>query len=382
MRRLLPLLLLFVPLLPGGLLLAPAAASAQTADIAILSADIQTGTLLSGACYIINGGSIEGCDENGDGRVEFKGVAVGHYTVTQTKAPPGYLPAGDFPIDVQPSSSVFAAFLARASGGGGRVDIAIRPVDQFSGAALAGACFILHGGSIEGCDENRDGQVDFKGVRAGSYLVTETQAPAGYLPPDDGWIAVTATGPRIFTVPTPRDNGQPNVSIVSTAAQTGARLIGACYIINGGSIEGCDENGDGQVDYRGVRPGTYTVTETKAPAGYAAVPDFTITVPASGSTDFSVPHQHSALANVAIVSIDAQTGARLAGACYVIEGGSIEGCDENGDGQVDYKDVVPGRYTVTETKPPAGYRAASNIVIQINPDGGGVQLFFVQHQRA
>jgi hypothetical protein len=73
------------------------------------------------------------------------------------------------------------------------------------------------------------------------------------------------------------------VALVSRDAASFARLAGACYIINGASIEGCDENGDGQVDFRGVQPGTYTVTQTLAPSGYRAAIDFEIVVPSGGA---------------------------------------------------------------------------------------------------
>jgi uncharacterized surface anchored protein len=358
------------------------AAAATPVDLSIASVDIRTGQELGGACYVVVDWSEEGCDENGDGRVDFKGVPLGHYTVTQTRAPAGYLAPGDFPIDVQVDSQIFGAFLAPKSQGGGSFDIAIRAIDQFQNEVLTGACFLLNGGSLEGCDENADGQVDFKGVRAGTYLVTETQPPDGYLAPDDFWIAVTAKGSRIFSVLTPEDRGQPNVSIGSIDDATGEYLVGACYIINGGSIEGCDENGDGWVDYRGVAPGTYTVTETRAPAGYAKVDDFTIVVKQSGEQDVPVRHRPGAAkVDVAIVSRDAATGERLAGACYIIDGGSIEGCDENGDGQVDFKGVIGGRYAVIETKAPAGYR--TNLGLQFlfsEPADGGVQFVYVDHR--
>jgi len=163
------------------------------------------------------------------------------------------------------------------------------------------------------------------------------------------------------------------VAIVSRDAASFARLAGACYIINGASIEGCDENGDGQVDFRGVQPGSYTVTQTLAPAGYQPVPDFLIGITTGG--EYTVNHDRlletwrATPAFVAIASLDATTGIRLAGGCYIINGGSIEGCDENGDGQVDFRGVQPGTYTVTQTLAPAGYRAAVDFEI-IVPSGG------------
>ena len=57
---------------------------------------------------------------------------------------------------------------------------------------------------------------------------------------------------------------QVDVALVTRDPKTGELLTGACYIILDASIEGCDENDDGQVDYEGVVPGTYTIHQTKS----------------------------------------------------------------------------------------------------------------------
>ena len=60
------------------------------------------------------------------------------------------------------------------------------------------------------------------------------------------------------------------------------------------------------------------------------------------------------LVDVALVTRDPETGELLTGACYIILDASIEGCDENDDGQVDFEDVVPGTYTIHQTTAPDG----------------------------
>ena len=173
--------------------------------MSIASSDIKTGRLLAGACYIILDWSEEGCDENGDGQVDFAGVKPGTYTVTQTRAPGGYMAPGDFPIVIRDTkTATFAAFLIPSLYGEGEFDISIAPFDQFANKALAGACFLLYGGSEEGCDVNNDTRVEFKAVRAGTYLVTESRPPDGYGAPDDFWISVSARGVSEYRVFTPK----------------------------------------------------------------------------------------------------------------------------------------------------------------------------------
>jgi uncharacterized surface anchored protein len=180
MRHLIAIMLLTGALVPVAS--SRPAAAAALVDLSISTADVRSGERLTGACYVIVDWSEEGCDENGDGRVEFKDVAVGLYTVTMTRVPAGYLRAGDFPIAVQEGDGqVFGTFLIAKSQGDGRFDVALRALDEFSNDVLTGACFLLYGGSIEGCDENDDGQVDFKGIPHGRYALIETRTPPGYL---------------------------------------------------------------------------------------------------------------------------------------------------------------------------------------------------------
>ncbi len=392
MRYLIALLLLVGTLLPAAA--TQPAAAASLVDLSIASADIRTGESLVGACYVILDWSEEGCDENGDGEVSFQDVEVGLYTVTMTRPPSGYLPVGDFPIAVQEGDGqLFAAFLIARSQGDGQFDIALRALDMDDGDVLTGACFLLYGGSIEGCDENSDGRVEFADVQAGTYLATMTRAPAGHLPPDPFWIDVTAKGSRVLSVYTPVNYGGPgipNVVIQSKDEETSESLTGVCYIINGGSIEGCDENGDGWVEFRGVESGVYTVTETRAPAGYAKVADFTIVVPDWGQQSFTVRHGATSTSevpgtefvDVSVVSRDAVTGDLLPGACYIISPYSNEGCDENGDGQVDFQDIPHGRYVLVETRAPDGYLAVLGLAPLISqPSGGGIRFIYVDHRR-
>jgi uncharacterized surface anchored protein len=361
------------------------AKQAGTTDISIHSADIRTGQLLVGACYVLVDFSNEGCDENGDGQVDFADVPIGTYTVTQTRGPAGYMAPGNFPIVVEDTqSAVFAAFLIPEAHGAGVFDIAITPLVPFSlDEELPGACFLLYGGSEEGCDENNDNRVTFEDVRSGTYLVTETRAPDGYGAPDDFWISVTEQGARRFLIHQAFDNGFPDVSIISIDDRTDQLVVGACYVILDWSEEGCDENGDGHVDFAGVKPGTYMVTQTKSPAGFAIHNDFEITVRDKPGQQYPVRlSAATAMRDVVIVSRDAESGNRLVGACYIIDGASIEGCDENNDGQVDFADVFTGTFTVIETKAPTGYNPVLGTKITVTAaNNDSVQLFSMNHRK-
>lgn len=344
---------------------APAVAQ-DLMTVSIETVDIQTGESITTACYVFFEFSEEGCDENGDGLIRFQGMPVGDYQVIQTVRAAGYLPMGDFPVSIhnRADGQIFRVELARADGvERGPFDIALAPFDSASNRPVQGGCFILNGGSLEGCDRNGDGRVTFEGVSAGTYLVTQTEAAPGYHLRADSWIDVSGDGLiRLDLAPVPPappfTSDLPDVSIV-TRDSAGSLLSGACYIIVNASIEGCDENGDGQVDYRDVLPGKWTVTQTFAPGGVAPVADFTITISQEARQVFTVNQAGWSADStiVSLIAIDASTGERIAGAdiCFIVVGGSLEGCDENADGQVDFFGIAPDRYAIAITSAPAGY---------------------------
>lgn len=380
----------------AGLLAAwpAAAAAATTVTVTIDTVNIQaTDEAITDVCYVIKDWSNEGCDENRDGSVTFKGVAPGTWTIHQTKRASGYLPVGDFEMTIAsaPATQHIPVYLMpdrtvpRTT-----ADISLQTFDASSMNLVPGACYLIEGGSINGCDENSDGQVTYKDVRAGTYVVRPTKTLGGFQPVARQWIAVTHDGPiPVYAYPvertSPAPSGKVNVSLVSLDSSTGNALAGACYIIENASIEGCDENGDGKVDYRDVTPGTYTVHQTKAPAGLRVMPDQVVTItnaPDQLISLYQMPPAAQTGTRVAIVSADRDTGEPiLGGACYVIVNASNEGCDENGDGQVDFQSVTPGTYTIQITRQPDGYTAiGSDHTITVYA-AGDIEYYVIYYRR-
>lgn len=235
---------------------------------------------LPGACYQIINASIVGCDENADGKVWFKDIAPGTYTVTQTTSPDGYLPADDFQITVKAgvAEQTFPAQV-KPDLGSGYVNVAIVSKDEATGQRLTGACYQIVGWSNVGCDVNDDGQVDFKGVKTGIYPIDFIRDPAGYslISPQPSTIEVSATdgNPAVHVVTYQANAGTPadyvDVSIVSEQEFTDERLMGACYQIVNWSNVGCDVNNDGQVDFSDIPVGTYQIRIVQKPGGYTPI---------------------------------------------------------------------------------------------------------------
>src|SRR5690606_7853093 len=120
---------------------------------------------------------------------------------------------------------------------------------------------------------------------------------------------------------------------------------GTCYILLDYSNEGCDENGDGQVTFDDMPQGTYTVRQTRTPAGYPTVNDFPITIDDRypnvpvGYLVRQAPEQNATgTRNVSVVFIDSRTSTKIVPVpiCLQFQGVSIVGCDDDlPDGQID-----------------------------------------------
>lgn len=227
------------------------------------------------ACYVLVGYSLVGCDENRDGYVLFEDVAYGFYTVRQTADISPYW-VYDFTIDFRPTTdNVFYAYVDDSPAVIPSSDLSLITRDPDDGELLRGACYELVGYSNIGCDENNDGQVTFADIPVGEYDVRQVTAPRGYDPIENFPITVTTSWDYLGIVVSqdspqaPR--GTDNVSIVFIDGNTFERVAddNICVSLINGSQTGCDESlVDGQVDFLGVRHGSYGIEIESLPQGY------------------------------------------------------------------------------------------------------------------
>jgi uncharacterized surface anchored protein len=323
--------------------------------------DGSTGDALTDSCFVLENASNEGCDENGDGRIRFEDIAPDTYTVRQTRASEGFLPIGDFTINVNSEEREQSFFVATFpdTAATSTADVALALVDAESGDPVRDGCFIFEGGSKEGCDENGDGVVTFDDMPVGAYRVRNTVTPDGYEPAPERWIGVNSD--KTFTIELAaasagEDPAIPDIALITREPENGELLPGSCYILVGFSNEGCDEDGDGRVTFEDVPAGTYEVEQTAAPADETRIDKFMIEVMGEADeqgivvkqakTQTDEGHRH-----VSVLYQDPYTGdlvrnrdtcVRLTNAGYE----SAEACDENMDGQVDFLDVPLGTYDV------------------------------------
>jgi uncharacterized surface anchored protein len=336
--------------------------------------------------------SAEVCDNRGgdensaDGRILLTDIRAGRYTLTQTTAPTGYSTAADQSLRIVAGSVREVAVTNQAEPE--RTATLEIETTNGEGETLPGACYAITRGnsSRDACDDNDDGITRFAVIPPGSYVVRQTEPPAGgYAPAGSTAIAVdpgqTATVIVVNEV-------RPGSLLLRKTDDAGQLLAGACFALRSGdravySIcdnDASDANTSGGVILLGtVAPGTYTLRETQPPTGYLAAADRQVTISANQRSQISIVDplapQPERSGDLRVFKLD--TGGRaLAGSCFAVVGGEgqvlVARCDADDgadNGVVLMEGIAPGEYTLRETRrPSADYQTTADVLVEVLVD--------------
>jgi len=252
-------------------------------------------------------------------------------------------------------------------------------------------------GSVATYTTGANGQVLVANVPPGSYVITETRAPKGYVLNATPKTIQVGTDGKTYQVSFADDpNG--GILILKQDAITGKPLAGAVFKVTDGkgAVVGSNAqyttDANGEVVVPNLAPGSYIVTEIQPPTGYAIDnATQTITVGSSGQP-YKVTFTDSPASNLTIYKGDNVTRKPLAGATFKVTDshgtsvGTTNGMyttDATGNTPVLSK-LPAGVYTVTEIAPPTGYQLPINPTqtIDIQADGKAYTLEFFDHALA
>lgn len=385
--------------------------NAPKGELVIEKTDAATGKLLPGAEFIIrkSDGTEVGADGNihndltiesgtlssdshfvtgGDGRIIIKGLTPGNYTITEVKAPDGYLIGKNASRTIQiTAGDTQTITFANPS----TCSLLIKKVcTENPDKMLEGAVFDVRyaDGTVVG-DSNgvfttgADGTILITGLEANkAIVVTETKAPDGFAIDTTPQTITTQAGKVVQLTFANAPYGK--IIIEKRDSKTNELLPGAEFRVT--TAAGCEvgQNGvigdtnltsngifttgaDGKITITNVRPGNYIITEIKAPDGYLIDdPTRTITV-TSGDTQ-TIVFKDTKPGGLIIEKRDSVTKEPLAGATFKVttsdgrfvaqDGGAIS---TNGlyttdaNGQIHIVDLDPDTYVVTEVTAPDGY---------------------------
>ena len=298
----------------------------KTAQVTWSKTDASSAALLGGSEWTITGpgfpapgvvvvdctaAGCSGADKDSvAGQFRLEGLAWGAYTVTESKAPAGYVlgnPAASFTFTVDASNA--GTTIAKGAQKNTRATgtVTWSKTDASSGALIGGSEWTLVGptgagstttivvdcvaAGCSGADKDSvAGQFRLEGLAWGAYTVTESKAPAGYVlgnPAASFTFTVDASnaGTTIAKGAQKNTRATGTVTWSKTDASSGALIGGSEWTLVGptgagstttivvdcvaAGCSGADKDSvAGQFRLEGLAWGTYTLTETKAPPGY------------------------------------------------------------------------------------------------------------------
>lgn len=172
-------------------------------------------------------------------------------------------------------------------------DIKFRKVDQDTGEGLSGAEFTIFKGEteIQKAASAADGTVSFAGLSEGTYVIRETGVPEGYAKGEDFTVEVIEDADGKLSVSNfPENSKVANLKLRSLQIMkkkpNGDQLSGASFELINDANETIksDETAGYYFSFKGLKPGTYELKETKAPPDYSLLGEpITITIDKDGN---------------------------------------------------------------------------------------------------
>ena len=373
--------------------------------------------VLPGAEFRILGGDLDKRYTTGaNGLTEQITLPIGEYTLTEMKAPEGYVING---AGRHISAKADGIYLDGGKlGEGAAITIRNAPVnfklrlvkvDADTNQPLANVAFILKGkdGGTHSLITGSNGITDTISLAPGKYTLSEVAAAEGYAIPLNGWGFTVTEGTvqqvtntsevtewsfndGLLTLTLKNSRIYGGLTIEKTDGKDGGALAGAEFTISGsdgtpltfiknnGRYEAATGEGasstiatdaNGTAHITGLKFGNYAVTETKAPEGYVLKGDRHSIAISRQQTEVTLRLKNDkAMYKVTAIKQNAgENGKLLVGAeftLYSAEGAVVAKAVTGYDGTAVFE-VPEGKYKLIETRAPAGYQLSGDFVREI-----------------
>ena len=386
--------------------------------------------VLPGAEFRVLGGGLDRTyTTKADGLTEQITLPIGEYTLTEMKAPDGYVMAGTgrhisvradgIYLDGDKLTGTAEITVQNAPGS---FKLKLVKVDADTNQPLANVAFILKGedGGTHSLITGSDGITDTISLAPGKYTLSEVAAADGYAIPLNGWGFTVTEGTvqqvteiinevakwdfkgGMLTLTLKNSRIYGGLTIEKTDGKDGSGLAGAeftiagsdgiplTFIKKGGRYEAATGEGasstiatdaNGTAYITGLKFGNYAVTETKAPEGYVMNGDRHSIAISRQQTEVTLRLKNDkAMYKVTAIKQDAgENGKLLVGAefmLYSMEGAVVAKAVTGYDGTAVFE-VPEGNYKLVETRAPAGYQLSGDFVreITVNAVQGAVGEF-------
>lgn len=262
-------------------------------------------------------------------------------------------------------------FKSNAGGGDGssvRGSLQIKKVNA-EGNDLAGAEFQLYTKNgeqlLRSGVTDQDGRVQFGGLRRGTYLLQEVKAPNRYVISQELAEGKEVTldhknDQDVVTFKATNKKTEVVVKKVSTDGPIRSNVVFSLLDENKKIVREAVTAKNGQLIIEDLDPGSYFLKETTAPEGYilnTELVPFTVEVKENGTQQIPEVKVMNYKGSVAFEKTD-RDGNALSGVVFEIRNQAnetIRTLETNKNGKISATDLVPGEYTVHETKAAEGY---------------------------
>ena len=315
--------------------------------VSITKIDAETKKPLSGAVFKLtraNGDVIrEDITTGEDGTAFVEGLDAADYIVTEITAPGGYI------LDKNPRTisleqgKTYTLTIENTKKPG----LLIKKVDAQTSKPLAGASFKVTRGDGSVVRENvvsdADGIVHLAELDTGTYIITETKAPDGYVideTPKTVQLRKGQTYEVVFS-----NSRSYGLQIRKIIKGTNKPLSGCVFQVakaNGEIIGKYTTNSAGLATVSGLEDGVYVVTELSCPEGYRLDSTPQNVIVKSGELA-TVEFQNEKLASIRIKKIDAVTKKGIYGVRFLVkdEANNLIGeYSTDQDGYIELRDIL------------------------------------------
>ena len=315
--------------------------------LSITKIDAETKKPLSGAVFKLtraNGDVIrEDITTGEDGTAFVEGLDAADYIVTEITAPGGYI------LDKNPRTisleqgKTYTLTIENTKKPG----LLIKKVDAQTSKPLAGASFKVTRGDGSVVRENvvsdADGIVHLAELDTGTYIITETKAPDGYVideTPKTVQLRKGQTYEVVFS-----NSRSYGLQIRKIIKGTNKPLSGCVFQVakaNGEIIGKYTTNSAGLATVSGLEDGVYVVTELSCPEGYRLDSTPQNVIVKSGELA-TVEFQNEKLASIRIKKIDAVTKKGIYGVRFLVkdEANNLIGeYSTDQDGYIELRDIL------------------------------------------
>ena len=369
-------------------------------NLTIRKTDKDTGEPIPGVTFTLNyadGPTITTEPTGEDGTVTIENLLPGVYTVTEQSVPEGYiLDTTPQQITLEPNRDATVQFQNYK-----RPTLTIHKVD-INGNALTGAIFEVKtkaGVKIGDFPVGPDGSITIENVHLdeGYYIVTEIQAPDGYIldsTPHEVYLR-----PGKTTEITIENEKKPGLTIKKIDSVTGNPLKGAKFELwvskdntEDGTFQKLDQNyyytdENGEIHLDKLDTGWYKVVEVEPPTGYALRAPSEQIIYVDNDKAVELIFENTPLSALIVWKFDSKTGEALEGAVFQVKylggtsgsGGTVIGTYKtSANGSFTVTGLEAGTYVVEEIAAPDGHviDTAPQTVFISGKEQDVVQLYF------